>query len=327
MKFSTYLLLSLLLLITTVYYAYYTHKKFYPTIEFLVQSKASLIVAGNMVLAAALVVARMVKSLYFGNLREAEVEILVEKAKYSVIETCLALTIFRNEVNTQILVLFGTLVFIKLLHKLSKTRLEYLEQIAPVPRLMTIRMGFLLASLLLMDIVGVYFSVNNVMKKGRSVIILFGFEFGLLLNYSLNLAVKFIIQTIDASMENGFQSRGLAVMIVDLICEVIKVITYVAFFCLIFVYYGLPFHLIRDVYAAYFSFQRKFLGFVKYLQLVRNLDSRFPNATPEELTEAGDCLVCREGMEHGKKLPCGHIFHLECLKSWLQHQQACPLCR
>ena len=32
-------------------------------------------------------------------------------------------------------------------------------------------------------------------------------------------------------------------------------------------------------------------------------------------------------MVTAKKLPCGHIFHLECLRSWLLRQQTCPTCR
>jgi E3 ubiquitin-protein ligase synoviolin len=28
-----------------------------------------------------------------------------------------------------------------------------------------------------------------------------------------------------------------------------------------------------------------------------------------------------------KKLPCGHIFHFYCLRSWLERQQSCPTCR
>eukprot|EP01034_Spumella_vulgaris_P023894 gene23894-30172_t len=84
----------------------------------------------------------------------------------------------------------------------------------------------------------------------------------------------------------------------------------------------------RDVYAAYMSFYRKLLSFIKYLRLTRNLDGRFPDATPEEIVASGSCcLVCREDMDRGKKLPCSHVFHLDCLRAWLQHQQSCPLCR
>jgi E3 ubiquitin-protein ligase synoviolin len=310
-----------------VYYAYYTRRQFYPTVLFLVSSKISFIIAGNLALATSLVVAKMVKSIYFGSLRELEAEILIEKAKYSIIETCLALTIFRNELSPGVLGLFGSLILFKLMHKLSKTRLEYMEQIAPVPLSLKTRMGFLLVTLLIIDLIGVFYSVRNVMAKGRSVIILFGFEFGLLLIYALNLSIKYVLNLIDDHLPNGLQSKGFCVMVSDLICEIIKVLTYVALFSMIFVYYGLPFHLIRDVWAAYHSFQRKLLSFIKYLRLTQNLDSRFPDATPEEITAAGSCIVCREELHNGKKLKCGHIFHLECLRMWLQHQQSCPTCR
>ena len=32
-------------------------------------------------------------------------------------------------------------------------------------------------------------------------------------------------------------------------------------------------------------------------------------------------------MTSGKKLPCNHIFHAHCLRSWFQRQQSCPTCR
>jgi len=32
-------------------------------------------------------------------------------------------------------------------------------------------------------------------------------------------------------------------------------------------------------------------------------------------------------MNNSKKLPCGHIFHTVCLRSWFQRQQTCPTCR
>lgn len=327
MKLFSYIVLSVAAQVCMIYYAYYTQRQFYPTVLFLVSSKLSVVLAGNMMLATTLVFAKCTQLMFFGNLRTIEYEILFEKAKYAFIETCLALTIFRQELSGLVIGLFGFLIFVKLLHKLAKARQEYLEQIADVSLIMELRMGSLLFFLLAVDAIVVYYSFQNFLMKGRSVLMLFGFEFGLLVNYSINLLIKFIIQTIDSRLPNGLNSRGFCVMVVDLLCEIVKLVTYVAFFALVFQNYGLPIHLIRDVYASYYSFHRKLVGFIKYLQVTRNLENRFPEATAEECASAGNCLVCREEMTRGKKLPCGHVFHIDCLRMWLQHQQSCPLCR
>lgn len=57
--------------------------------------------------------------------------------------------------------------------------------------------------------------------------------------------------------------------------------------------------------------------------------SRYPDATPEELASMDNvCIICREDMNTAcKKLPCNHIFHTSCLRSWFQRQQTCPTCR
>uniref|UniRef100_A0A4W5PNB8 RING-type E3 ubiquitin transferase n=1 Tax=Hucho hucho TaxID=62062 RepID=A0A4W5PNB8_9TELE len=55
----------------------------------------------------------------------------------------------------------------------------------------------------------------------------------------------------------------------------------------------------------------------------------YPDATPEDLQASDNvCIICREEMVTGaKKLPCNHIFHSSCLRSWFQRQQTCPTCR
>ena len=50
-----------------------------------------------------------------------------------------------------------------------------------------------------------------------------------------------------------------------------------------------------------------------------------------EATE-GDyvCPVCLVEVEDGDRvgdLPCGHTYHVECLKAWLQRKNICPLCK
>ena len=42
------------------------------------------------------------------------------------------------------------------------------------------------------------------------------------------------------------------------------------------------------------------------------------------------CSVCQEEFPpRGKaqKMPCGHLFHPDCLVEWLQKHNTCPLCR
>lgn len=62
---------------------------------------------------------------------------------------------------------------------------------------------------------------------------------------------------------------------------------------------------------------------------IRNMNTLYPDATPEELAQSDNiCIICREDMVNtSKKLPCGHIFHTACLRSWFQRQQTCPTCR
>lgn len=60
-----------------------------------------------------------------------------------------------------------------------------------------------------------------------------------------------------------------------------------------------------------------------------NVLSSYPDATAEELSSGDNvCIICREEMvANAKKLPCNHIFHVSCLRSWFQRQQTCPTCR
>ena len=43
-----------------------------------------------------------------------------------------------------------------------------------------------------------------------------------------------------------------------------------------------------------------------------------------------ECAICLGAIEHGESIgdiPCGHIFHKECLKTWVKRRKRCPLCQ
>ena len=76
------------------------------------------------------------------------------------------------------------------------------------------------------------------------------------------------------------------------------------------------------------------------------MESRFPEASSEKIAENGEwfyffykslqqticfkedeCAICRDPMESARILPCGHLYHSACLRSWLERDFSCPSCR
>lgn len=131
-----------------------------------------------------------------------------------------------------------------------------------------------------------------------------------------------------------------------------KLVLYLTFFCVLCMFYGMPIHIIRDVALTIRSFYKRIRDFVQYKHATRDMNARYPDATAEEISREDVCIICRENMtvwqesaEHqgaetirgdhqplderqrAKKLPCGHLLHFACLRSWLERQQICPTCR
>ena len=52
---------------------------------------------------------------------------------------------------------------------------------------------------------------------------------------------------------------------------------------------------------------------------------------PRKLSEnKKKCLICLENFKKGDNsivLPCIHIFHSECIKTWMKKKNSCPLCK
>lgn len=82
---------------------------------------------GNMLLAAVLVAGKTVQRLFLGSLRFREVERLHLRIREAVIETCLAMTVFRDDFNTHFILMFGLLLFLKVFHWLAKDRIEFVR--------------------------------------------------------------------------------------------------------------------------------------------------------------------------------------------------------
>ena len=49
----------------------------------------------------------------------------------------------------------------------------------------------------------------------------------------------------------------------------------------------------------------------------------------DEGLETDECPICTELLKQETYIlqPCGHIFHLQCIKEWLNKDLSCPKCR
>jgi len=115
---------------------------------------------------------------------------------------------------------------------------------------------------------------------------------------------------------------------------------YSAFFASVASHHGPPLHLVRDLWWTAASVRSRAGAFLAYRRAAAALDAGLDDAGEADVARCGGvCIVCRDEMEVGggdggggararaKVLPCGHAFHVRCLRSWLERQQACPICR
>ncbi|WIA09744.1 hypothetical protein OEZ85_009123 [Tetradesmus obliquus] len=326
-----YLLLSLTAAAAVFYHAFATRIQFFPAAMYLSTSKLAVAAVGNLSFAVALCMYNLVIKVFLGSLREIELERVKEKLSSAIMETCLALTIFREEFNLSFVGMFTLLTFVKVFHWLVQDRVDYIEVTPSVSRLAHTRIVSFLVVLLSLDICFLHHTIAATLaQKGHSVQLLFAFEYIILASAAAATFLKYILSMLDAAMEGRWDGKGTYVFYLELLTDMLHLFVYCIFFVIVFTNYGLPLHLIRDLYMTFRNLRNRITDFLRFRQVTARMD-RFPDATPEDLARCdGICIICREEMVAAglnKKLHCGHVFHLHCLRSWLERQQNCPTCR
>lgn len=329
MRMQTYAGFSLIATLAVVYHAFSSRRQFYPSMVYLSTSKISLVLLMNMGLVIMYILWELIKRVFLGSLREAEVERLNEQSRREVMEILFAITIFRQDFSVSFLAMVATLLLIKALHWLAQKRVEYIETTPTAPMLSHIRIVSFMSFLLLVDSLFLYSSVKFLIQtRQASVSLFFSFEYLILATTTVSIFVKYVFYVSDMLMEGQWENKAVYTFYLELIRDLLHLSTYLCFFLVIFMNYGVPLHLIRELYETFRNFRIRIADYVRYRKITSNMNDRFPDATAEEL-DASDstCIICREEMTTAKKLICGHLFHVHCLRSWLERQHTCPTCR
>jgi E3 ubiquitin-protein ligase synoviolin len=366
MRLDVYAAVSTVACGAMIAHAFNEKGQFYPAMIHLQASKLSLVVVCNMALLLGIALGRLVTALFLGSLRLIEIEHLYDRSWYAVTETCLAMTIFREEFNARFMLLFGMLLLLKILHWLAQDRVDFIEQ-APSVRLLThARLLGLLALLTTVDGAFYYYALSSTVLRGPSVLMLFAFEALILQSAVLSVYAKYAFMAVDKALRGRWEGKGEALFYLELVTDLLQFVLYLAFFLLIFACYGLPLHIVRDLYFTFRNFRQKLADFLRYRKVMGQLETLEPateqvrarsrasaptrRAAPtpapgltrsaprlarraaacaQDLEYDATCIICREEVTvtSCKKLRCAHLFHSHCLRSWLQRQQTCPTCR
>jgi len=341
--------------------AFRQRANFYAAAVYLSKSNACMMILCNFGIFCTIILAKVLQSIFFGQLRLAEIERVNDRLWFTISETLLALAMFRDEFDTSFVVLFISLIFVKCFHWLAAYRVEWMDQTTSPPgRLFHARMISVLSLIWMTDMLLIAYATESVLLHGPSVVLMFEMEYIIMQVTCLSIICKYILNSYSHyRAQEHWEGKSTYQFYIDLATDLLKLLTYIGFLSLTLTFHGLPINVLRDVYYTFRSFVTKCNNLVRFRQATRNMNERYPNATREEMESLADktCIICREDMEFRdehdpqpanaaqnntnnnratapvgpndtpKKLICGHIFHFHCLRSWLERQQTCPTCR
>ncbi|KAJ1840612.1 E3 ubiquitin-protein ligase hrd1, partial [Coemansia sp. RSA 486] len=198
------------------------------------------------------------------------------------------------------------------------------------------------------------YAVESTLKHDATMMVVFAFEYMLLLVRFMSTCARFVLNTVDISRNGEWEEKQSFVFYVELIHDAAKFLIYLGFFCTLTLYYRLPIHILRELYITARSLVDRCRDWIRYRKAMHNMHLRYPTVSQNELDAMNDttCIICREEMagptqeqadlwnsarqeghapllsgDTPKKLPCCHVFHFNCLRNWLERQQSCPTCR
>ncbi|KII68249.1 E3 ubiquitin-protein ligase synoviolin [Thelohanellus kitauei] len=267
--------------------------------------------------------------IFFGGLRPFEGEKIRERVWFAITDMFLAIAVFSNEITSGVLLSLSVLLFLKYFHFIFEIRVESIERDIYISKAVVFRCIAFFTIFFANDIfLSLYLFLYGDSSDNTELLLVN--EYAILSVCLVYNAAKLTIHYIDYLKNYTFHDK----IAIFSYLHIVKCIFEMTIHCLYFGYtivrHGvLPVLFIRPLITSSSNLLNSIRLQINCNRVVAYINKISPDATTEELASAHDitCVVCREEMTTGKKLPCGHLFHFECLKAWFQRQQTCPTCR
>lgn len=317
-----------------------------------------MIIWCNFVLLNSILFWKVLNRILFGELRLIEFEHILERISFTVLNSVFIASMFKEQDFIAVIIYTLILIFNKVFHWILRDRLDLLFQ----SNNSTAHWWTLLYSGFFFNLVVFSFvdwmlilncwehSLDSAKNTSASVYLMFGIEFALLLSDILNIGLLACLnlyelyklhqftagRTIDGESEEflGLEGKFVYEKVIDISIRLIKMFLHI----ILLVPFHMPMTVLKDVIFDAISLYQNITSIYKIWKNNKKLDEKLQDANDAELTSTGSiCIVCMDDclpfsqIDHSnhkvKKLPCNHFLHLNCLKSWMERSQTCPICR
>uniref|UniRef100_A0A8C0JWD3 E3 ubiquitin-protein ligase AMFR n=1 Tax=Canis lupus dingo TaxID=286419 RepID=A0A8C0JWD3_CANLU len=284
-----------------------------------------------------MLVAKLIQCIVFGPLRVSERQHLKDKfwnfIFYKFIFIFGVLNVQTVEEVVMWCLWFAGLVFLHLMVQLCKDRFEYLSFSPTTPMSSHGRvLSLLIAMLLSCCGLAVVCCVTGY-THGMHTLAFMAAESLLVTVRTAHVILRYVIHLWDLNHEGTWEGKGTYVYYTDFVMELtllsLDLMHHIHMLLFGNIWLSMASLVIfMQLRYLFHEVQRRIRRHKNYLRVVGNMEARFAVATPEELAvNNDDCAICWDSMQAARKLPCGHLFHNSCLRSWLEQDTSCPTCR
>lgn len=294
---------------------YLSGKNIYQTLTAMVENRMQHFFLCSFFVFLLYCIGRLFVHVFVGKLSALESEGVQDNSLRYLGNLCLVVTLFADDITMRGMVLFGLVFGMKVLHWIVGLRIESFEKGS---RVGVSRIGYMCGVLAALDALFLWRTLLSALDA-PGISILFGFEFAVLLMFSLRCIYAYVL--LQMYSNESIESKIFLMFYGDMVFGVCRIIAHIV--CLVWttIYFRMPINLLRECILVAKVLFEKVQSITAYKNLLAHLN-KLPNKESNEL-----CLICHDELGTAKQLECSHMFHLDCLKEWLHRQQVCPVCR
>ncbi|KAG0369090.1 hypothetical protein BGZ54_000346 [Gamsiella multidivaricata] len=301
-------------------------------LSYLQNEKLCVLVFTNMAFCLAFLTGRLLLRTFFGDLRVIERQHMYDRALNFLLFKVVFVGAILEPRWEELLIWtawFTILGFLRVFSMLCRDRFEYLTVSPNIPIKVHVKILTMLTMILASNIAWFIICISVF----RSMLLLLSFECFTLFLDTIQTFVKYVMHLGDLSRQGPCESRRIVQYYIEFVTDTMILVTTLGHYLHIMYLHGISFTLIDAVLflnmrSVFNNLRKKIAGHQAYRQALSNMQALYPSATEKQLADySDDCAICRDSMASAKVLPCGHIFHLFCIRSWLEHHSSCPTCR